>query len=190
MTTAMTDPMETLKTTWGHATRGGALIPLLVDGLLVTLGGALSLGILLPPLLLGYTAMSLRVVRGEPVAMGDSFAGLKRFVDAWVLGLACLCLIAVGSIALGIGALVASFLLTYTLCVAVDEPGLGVVDVVKRSFAMAWDHWPDTLLLWAVTVVLGAVLSATVVGSVVALAFGWVMTAVIYLRHRQALVRS
>jgi len=183
---SMTDPMSTLKTTWERSTRGEALVPLLVDGLLVTLGSALSLGILLPPLLLGYTSMSLRVARGEPVAMGDSFAGLKRFVDAWVIGLVCLVLIALGSVALGIGALVASFLLTYTLCVASDAPGLGVIEVVKRSCTMAWAQWPDTLVLWGVNLVLGMVLSATVVGSVVALAFGWVMTAVIYLRHRPA----
>ena len=190
MTIAMSDPLETLKTTWGCATRGDALIPLLVDGLLVTVGGVVSLGILLPPLMLGYADMTLSVARGERVAMGDSLSGLKRFGSAWVLGLACIGLLILGGLALGVGAAVASFLLTYALWVSADAPALGVVDVLKRAFALAWAAWPDTLVLWGVNLVLGTLLSATVVGSVVAFAFGFVMSAVLYLRHRHTLAAS
>ena len=68
-----TDHVATLKDTFQRFTSTENLVPLLVDALIVTTLGACTLGVMLPPLMLGYTAMCLRIMRGEKVSVGESF---------------------------------------------------------------------------------------------------------------------
>lgn len=183
--TMQTDPNDhvaTLKDAFQRFTRTEHLLPLLVDALLVTALGACTLGVMLPPLMLGYTAMCLRVMRGEPVAVGDSFRGMERFGASLALGVLFLVAMLVGGLALGVGSLVAAFCLSYAFCVLSDRPDLGVIDIAKESFRLVREHLVETAVLWAVGLGLGTLLAATVVGSVVAFAFSSLLTALLYTR--------
>lgn len=182
MHTAPTDHVATLKATFERFTRVENLVPLLVDALIVTTLGACTLGVLLPPLMLGYTAMCLRIMRGQTVGVGESFQGMERFGASLVLGLLLLAAALLGAVALGVGALVAGFFLSYVFCVQYDRPELGAVDVAKESFRLVRDHLVETAVLWAVGVGLGSLLAATVVGSIAVFAFSTLLTALLYTR--------
>lgn len=189
-TAPQTDYVALLKDTLGLLTKPENLVPLLVDALLVTVVGSCTLGLLFPPLVHGYTAMTLKVVRGQPVKAGDSFQGMQQFGAAFVLGLLMFLGFVVGSLAAGVGALVAAFVFTYAYCVQVERPGVGAVDAIKASFALARDHVLDTLVVWGIGLGLGTVLSATVVGPVLVYAFTALLTSVLYTRYTTALPAS
>ena len=182
MQTDPNDHVATLKDTFTRFTRTENLLPLLVDALIVTTVGACTLGVMLPPLMLGYTAMCLRVVRGQQVNIGESFQGMERFGPSLMLGLLVLAAALVGSLALGVGALVAGFVLSYVFCVQSDRPDLGPVDIAKESFRLVREHLVETAVLWAVGVGLGTLLAATVVGGVAVFAFSSLLTALLYVR--------
>jgi hypothetical protein len=182
MQTDPNDHVATLKQTFALFTRTENLVPLLVDALVVLTLGTCTLGIMLPPLMLGYTAMCLRILRGERVSVGESFQGMERFSAAMMLGLLLLAATLVGSLAAGVGALVAGFCLSYVFCVQYDRPDLGAVDVAKESFRLVRDHLVETAVLWAIGAGLGALLAATLVGSVAVFAFSTLLSALLYTR--------
>lgn len=182
MHTDPNDHVATLKHTFTSFSRMENLVPLLVDALIVTALGACTFGILLPPLMLGYSAMCLRALRGQPISVGESFQGMQRFAASLVLGLLVFAATLVGGIALGVGALVASFCLSYVFMVQADRPELGAVAIATESFRLVRDHLVETGVLWLVGFVLGTVLSATVVGGVAVFAYCTLLTAVLYQR--------
>lgn len=177
-----TDHVATLKDTFQRFTSSENLVPLLVDALIVTTLGACTLGVMLPPLMLGYTAMCMRIMRGEKVSVGESFQGMERFGASLVLGLLVLGAAALGSLALGVGAVVAGFFLSYVFCVQYDRPELGAVDIAKESFRLVKEHLVETAVLWAVGVGVGSLLAATLVGSIAVFAFSTLLTALLYTR--------
>lgn len=182
MQTDPNDHVATLKDTFARFTHSDNLIPLLVEALIVTTLGACTLGVLLPPLMLGYTAMCLRIMRGERVNIGESFKGFERFGASLMLGLLVLAASLLGSLALGIGALVAMFFLSYVFCVQYDHPEMGAVDIAKQSFGLVREHPVETAVLWAIGLGLGSLLAATFVGSVAVFAFSTLLTALLYTR--------
>lgn len=182
MQTDPTDHVATLKDTFQRFTHADNLIPLLVDAMIVTTLGACTLGVMLPALMLGYTAMCLRIMRGERVSVGESFQGLERFGAAFTLGLLLLAAGLVGSLALGVGAVVAGFFLSYVFCVQYDRPDLGAVDIAKESFRLVREHLVETAVLWAIGLGLGSLLAATLVGSVAVFAFSTLLSALLYTR--------
>jgi len=182
MQTDPTDHVATLKDTFARFTHTDNLIPLLVDALIVTALGACTFGVMLPPLMLGYTAMCLRIMRGEKVSIGESFQGMERFGASLVLGLLVLGAALLGSLALGVGALVAGFFLSYVFCVQYDRPELGPVDIARESFRLVKDHLAETAVLWVIGAGLGTLLAATLVGSIAVFAFSSLLTAVLYTR--------
>lgn len=182
MQTDPTDHVATLKDTFQRFTHPDNLIPLLVDGLVVSTLGVCTLGVMMPPLMLGYTAMCLRILRGERVAVGESFKGLERFGAAFTLGLLLLGATLLGSLALGVGAIVAGFFLSYVFCVQHDRPDLGAVDIARESFRLVREHLAETAVLWVIGLGLGSLLAATLVGSVAVFAFSTLLSAVLYTR--------
>ncbi len=158
------------------------LAPLLVDGLIVITLGACSLGVAFPPLMRGYTAMTLRIARGEAVAIGDSLKGFEHFARSLVIGLLVLAVSLGLSLLPLVGTAAGLILGTWVWCIHVDRPELGALENFKASVALVREHLVDTLVLWAVGAGLGLVLSATVIGSVAALAYGAMLTALMYRR--------
>ena len=178
------DPAETLTEAFTRLTASPNVVPLLVDALLVTALGACTLGILFPPLMLGYAGMCLAVLRGETVRVGQSFDGMKRFGAALTLGLLVLGAVLVGALAVGLGSLVAGFVLSFVFFVQADRPELGAFDVATESFRIVRANLLPTLVIWGVGAGLGTLLSATVVGGVAVFAYTSLLTALTYQRAR------
>ncbi len=182
-TRTLDDYIALLRDVLQTAMKGDNLVPLLVDGVIVLVAGFCTLGVLFPALLLGYAQMCLRITRGETVAVGDSLKGTERFGAALVLGLLWLLAVALGSMVLGVGALVAMFFLNYAFYVMADRPERGAVDCAKASFDLTMAHLADSAVLFGVSLALGAVLGPTVLGAVVAMAFSTLLGAVMYRAH-------
>lgn len=180
--TQTTDYGALLRDALTASTKTDNLIPLLVDGLLVITLGACSLGLALPPLMRGYTAMALRIARGETVAMGDSLKGFDHLGSSLVIGLLVVALAVVLSILPFIGTTAGLVLGTWVWCVHVDRPAMGAVDTLKASFDLVRAHLVETLVVWGVGLALGALLTVTVVGPVAALAYTTVVSALLYRR--------
>jgi hypothetical protein len=137
---------------------------------------------MLPPLMLGYTAMCLRIMRGERVNVGESFKGTERFGASLMLGLLVLAAAMLGALALGVGSIVAGFFLSYVFCVQYDRPELGAVEIARESFRLVREHLVETVVLWVVGAGLGSLLSPTLVGSVAVFAFSTLLSALLYTR--------
>ena len=177
-----TDYGALLRDALSASTKTDNLAPLLVDALIVVTVSACTLGVAMPSLLTGYTAMCLRIARGEKVAVGDSMKGFERFGSTLVIGLLVLGLFVVASLLPLIGNVAALILATWVWCVHIDRPDAGAVETLKASVELVRGHPIDTLVLWLVAGGLGTLLSATVIGSVVALAYGVMLTALMYRR--------
>ncbi len=177
-----TDYGALLRDALNASMKGDNLAPLLVDALIVVTVSACSLGIAAPALMRGYTAMCLRIARGETVAVGDSIKGFEHFGATLVIGLLVLGLTVVASLLPVIGTVAALILATWVWCLHVDRPQAGAVDTLKASIELVLAHPVDTLVLWLVAGGLGTLLSATVIGSVVAVAYGAMLTALMYRR--------
>lgn len=180
--TENTDYGALLRDALSASTKTANLAPLLVDALIVVTVGTCTLGIALPPLLRGYTAMCLRIARGEKAEVGESMKGFEHFGASLVIGLLVFALAVVMSLVPVIGTTAALILGTWVWCLHVDRPSAGAVDTLKGSIELVRAHPVDTLVLWLVAGGLGLVLSATVIGSVAALAYGAMLTALMYRR--------
>jgi len=188
--TGSTDYGELFKGTFDVATRSENLLPLLLDALIVCTVGACTLGLTLPPLLNGYTEMAMKALRGDAVKVGDSFKGFERFGASFVLGLLILVALVVGSIIPVIGTLAVALVCTYAFCIQVDRPGVGAVDAIRGSFDLVRAHLVDTLVVFGVSAGVGILLSATVIGSVLALVMGTLLTAALYRRFTAGQIPS
>jgi len=189
MTQVRTDPVDAIKETFTRATQGENLIPLFVDGALVVFLGACSLSLLAGPLLLGYTEMCVRIVRGERVSAGDSLKSLgPRFGEGLALWILWAVAHALGAVALGAGALVANFFLAYLFVVVVTRPGTGPVEAAKESVRRALASPVETAAVTAVALGLHAVLGATVLGLAASVAFSTLLRVVVARRLEPGVV--
>ena len=98
------------------------------------------------------------------------------------LGLLVLGAVLVGALAVGLGSLVAGFVLSFVFFVQADRPELGAFDVATESFRIVRANLLPTLVIWGVGAGLGTLLSATVVGGVAVFAYTSLLTALTYQR--------
>lgn len=189
MSQSPTDPMDALKETFTRGTQGENLIPLFVDGAIVVFLGACSLSLLAGPLLLGYTEMCVRITRGERVAVGDSLKAISpRFAEGFALWLLWVVAHALGAVALGAGALVANFFLSYLFVIAVTRPGIGPVEAAQESVRRALAHPMETAVVAGVALGLHAILGATVLGLAASVAFSTLLRVVMARRMEPGVV--
>lgn len=62
-------------------------VPLIIGLVIAAVISMVTLGLAGPVMWLGYSAMALKSVRGEPVEIGDVFSGMSFFFPALILGL-------------------------------------------------------------------------------------------------------
>ena len=114
---------EILQNTWTRFIRSDNLVPLLVAAVIVVVGGGLSLGILLGPLMVGFIGMCVRVANGEAVEIGQVTDGFSRFGAAFVLGVVVFLAVVLTACTV-IGPLAVTLFAMYAFHVlAVDEEG-------------------------------------------------------------------
>lgn len=181
MATQSTDYGLVLKDTFNTLFKSENLVPLALGALIAMVISAVSLGIAAPAMFLGYTKMTLRVARGETVAVGDVFQGFERFGPAFAAGLLALIAIIVGSFVV-VGGIILAFLFSFTFILMADKPDLGGVDALKASWSFVLAHIVDALVYVAVSAAISALLSWTVIGGIFAIAFSGLFGALLYLR--------
>lgn len=183
------DPFDAIKETLTRATQPEHLIVLFVDGLLVLILSACTLSLLTGPLLLGFTDTCARIQRGEKVGVGDSLKNLSaRFGEGVVLWVLWLIAHLLGGLALGAGALVASFFFAYLYVIAVTAPGTSPVECAKASVRLALAHPAETAVITAVALGLHALLGATGVGLAASLGFSTLLHVVMARRFQPGVV--
>lgn len=177
---ANTDYGGLLKNTWEICIQKDNLIVLLVGGLVTAFGSMFTLGVLSGPLTLGFVQTCHKAARGESVEMGDLWNGFSRFGASFVLSVLMLIAMVIGSLACGVGALVAAVFFLYSFNVMADNEDIGAVDAMKESFALAKENLADTVVVILILGVIGSVLSMTGIGSFVFAPFWGVMIALLY----------
>ncbi len=177
-----TDLPALLKESVDVSVRTDNVVPLLVDAFIVISVGFCTAGILLAPLLHGYTAMCLRAARGDKISVGESFRGIERFGANLTLGLLLGAMVILGTALPVVGNLAVLYVMWWAFCVSVERPELGPVDVVKATFAATRARPIDTLLIAAIGLGVTSLLGATMLGAVPAFAFTGMLTAVAWRR--------
>jgi hypothetical protein len=180
---AVSDLPALLKESFDISVRTDNLVPLLVDALILISVGFCTFGFLLPPLLHGYTTMCLRAVRGEKIAVGESFRGIERFVPTLTLGLLLVGLLLAGTLIPVVGNIAVLLVVWWAFCASVERPELGALDAVKASFAFTRAHPVETVVVAALGVGLNTLLAATAIGAVITTAFSAILTAVVWNRR-------
>jgi hypothetical protein len=128
-----------LETAWNLTLR--YITPLIFMTLLMFMVSFLTLGILAPVTMAGYTQAILLMVReGREPRLQDVFAQMHLFLPLLGFGLAVFCAVALGFMLLvlpGVLVLLAvAFGCLYILPLMTDK-GLGLIDAIKESWAMA-----------------------------------------------------
>ncbi|MCB9653852.1 MAG: hypothetical protein H6729_06950 [Deltaproteobacteria bacterium] len=170
-----------VKDTGRSAIRKNYPLVLLVGALAVLVGGVLSLGILFGPLMLGYTRVCLRMARDEAVDFRDVVSGFDRFGASFFATLLLAIAMAIGSL-LVVGGVVVAFFATFTFHAMAENDDQGAVDGVKRSIALVKENLLDVALFWALSLIVGGVLGYVLVGGPIALALASLLSAFLYRR--------
>ena len=110
-------------------------MPLLVGAAIVMFGGALSLGILMAPLMLGFVKMCFRVVEGEKVEIGQITDGFSSFLSAFLLGVFVIAAVIITSCTI-VGPIAVVFVCMFGFQFLARDESIGAVDALKASFEL------------------------------------------------------
>jgi hypothetical protein len=153
-----------LETAWSLTLAN--LVPLIFMTLVMFAVSVLTLGILAPVTMAGYTQAILMLVRdGREPKLQDIFSQMNLFVPLLVFGLAVFLAIVVGTLMLVIPGILVTlaviFFCLYMLPLMTDRQ-MGVVDAVKESARMALDgvlveHIVVVVLFLGITAIGGSV---------------------------------
>ncbi len=138
-------------------------VPYVLGMLVVSIGGVLSLGIALGPLIVGYLDMVRRGSRGESVEVGQVFSGFSQFVPAFITGLVIGVGVVIGTFLLVLPGLVFAFFTSLAFPALVYE-GLGPVEALKRSFELVKDNLVNVAAVLIVVCILQSIGSAVLFG--------------------------
>src|SRR5438093_1208747 len=115
---------DVVRKTW-DLFRADAVLYLLA-GLILAALGALTLGILLGPLTVGFIDIVRRRMRGEPATAGDVFAGMSSFLPALLVTIIVAVGVILGVMLLVVPAAVVVYLTLFVFhFVAYDKAGVG-----------------------------------------------------------------
>ncbi|MBI3180367.1 MAG: hypothetical protein HYZ27_11940 [Deltaproteobacteria bacterium] len=179
MTSAQTETPATDLDLMAHFKRSWSLFaerPILhvLAALVVMLGGALTLGIALGPLLVGYLRLIDRQSRGQEVALGEVLDGLTHFAPAFVTWLIVTGAVIMASALVVLPGVVVGFVWTYALWfVAIKE--VKPTDALRASFQLARAHVGPLLMVMLATVALNFVGSLIVIGVLVTAPLGLIL---------------
>lgn len=148
----------------------GMLIATVTGFLLITAGAAW----------LGMSQQALDAVRGREVTIGTALQGYQNFVTSLVAMLLVGLAILVGGVLCVVPGLAALFFFSWTFFCMADDPSLGAVDAMKRSFALAKSAPVPTLAALGASVVLNLAGGAVMVGFLVTTPLALVFGAAVY----------
>lgn len=163
----------------------GFIVPLIILTLVMFGLCVLTLGVLAPPLMAGYTYALLRLIREkrEP-KINDLFSQMKLFLPLLGFSVAAFILVFVGFMILFIPGLVITFALAfcciYMLPLMVDK-NLNLLDALKQSYSMAvngevMDHIVLVILYFGIQVIGSSIF----IGTLFALPFSTLLLLLVY----------
>jgi hypothetical protein len=160
------------------------IIPMVINTLVMVVVGVVSLGILAPVTVAGYTKSALGALReGREPKIGDLFSEMSLFfpllgfsivvVVALIIGFS---LFFIPGIAV-VAALV--FCCLYMLPLMVDQK-LGLIDALKQSYAMAKENVSEHIVVAAIFVIVSAVGSSVMLGTLLTQPFATIFLLSVY----------
>lgn len=140
----MDDAKASLSGNWGLAV-GTTVVYILV----AAASNIVPFGILLlaGPLAVGLAGFFLNIARGREAELGNIFDGFQSFGNALGTYLLMLVAIMVGFMLLVIPGIILSFGLSQSMFILADNPDMGPVDVLKKSWKIMDGHKFDYFIL-------------------------------------------
>lgn len=166
---------------------------LVLGGLAVFFGTALTLGLLSGPLAVGLAAASLKMARGQSADLDDLKEGFRHLVPALVAGIGVVILMSLGLLLLVVPAIILAFIFTYTFTILADRPDTSGVDAMRESLDMAKRAPGPTVVFWVVALAITFLLSFIPgIGTAVGVGLSALLNAQFYqtLRERQQIARA
>lgn len=175
------DLQELLTESWTAFSKSENLVPLLVGALIVMVGGGLTFGILMGPLMIGYIRMCRRALDGESLEIGQVGDGFGRFAGAFVLFLVLVAGMIITACTF-VGPLVLMFVAMFAFHVMAFDDEIGGVDAIKRSFELVKANMSSCIVVFLVGAVINSVLSGTFILGIPAFGFVMLMNTILFLR--------
>lgn len=172
----------------GWSVFAGNALCLILSFLIFAIISAISVGIAYPAMWLGFSSMTLKAVRGEPIQVLDVFSGMSFFLPATIMGFLTLIGIFLGMICLILPGLYLMVLWNWIfLCMADGTQGVG--DCISASTQISKSDFGAAAVLVFLCVVLYSVSSTIQVASLVVYPLIGCISAVCYERWRKQHLR-
>ncbi len=150
----------------------------IIASLIVAVVGGLSLGILMPTLMVGFVKLVRKRMAGEEASAGDVF-DFSAFVPALIVGIIIGVGVMVGSMLLVLPGIAVALVTGYSFhFIAYDDAGVG--DALKGSFELVKDNIVLVLILMLILGVLNGIGSAVVLGALLTGPFSMVASTIAF----------
>lgn len=135
----------------------------IVASLIVAVVGSVTLGILAPPLAVGFIKLTRDRMAGKEVGAGDVFGGLGSFVTSLIVGIIVMIGVMIGSMLLVLPGLAVALVTCFAFhFIAYDDAGIG--DALGKSFNLVKDNILPVIIIIVAVGVLNSIGSMVVVG--------------------------
>ncbi len=169
-----------LKESFDLAVREENLLVLLAGALAVTIGSAFSFGLLAGPLSVSYALICLNVARGDRVDFQQLQTGFSALPQRLLAGVIYLVAIAIGSMFLGLPGMAFGIAASFLFHVMAEDEEIGAIDALRKSFELVRSRPVPVLVVWLMAMILGGLMSITVVGTIPAVALYFLLSAFVY----------
>lgn len=117
------------------------IVPLVLMTLVMTILGVVTLGILFPVMLAGYSYALLLLVReGRPPTVGDLFSHMKLFFPLLIFGVISFIVLFIGYMLLLLPGILLTLALIFSclyLLFFMTDKDMGIIDAIRASYDMA-----------------------------------------------------
>lgn len=172
-----------VKRSWGLFIKDPVLY--IIDSLIVTVLGTITLGILAPALIVGFIKVVQNRQQGKPADTGTLFGGLGQFVPSLIAGIVIAIGVSIGTMLFVIPGLFVAIITGFTFhFMALENTGIG--DSLARSYRLVMDNLVPVLILGVVIAIINGVGSAVVIGWLLTMPFSMIVTVVAFQELRDA----
>ena len=135
---------------------GMAIVTSIVYGIVVGIAGATYIGLLVTGhMMLGISAWSLNVARGEKSSIEDIFTGFKNFVPPLVAYILYVVIVFAGTLLLIIPGIIAALGLSLTFYILAENPEMEGTAALKQSWEMMKGHKGELFVIYIQFFLLG-----------------------------------
>lgn len=162
--------------------------PLILMTLVMVLVSAVSLGLMLPVMMVGYTRSILRMVQEKrAVEISDLFSDMKQFLPLLGFAIAAFLLVAIGFALLFLPGIAAIILIAFGclyMFPLIVHRNLGVIDAVKASWSIVTgSKIGDHIVVLLIILILNAIGSSVFFGVLLTQPFATIFLVLAYLEQ-------